>query len=113
MFSPLYRMSRIPLLKRMPLHSSQISSTSARNCISPVTVPSPWQVEREVPRRVAAFLGVARRGEKPPDQIERFNIGHRVRAWRASDRRLVDHYRLADRLRTLHLPASQPQRRLQ
>src|ERR1051326_3195685 len=37
MFLPLYKTSRTPLLYRVPLRSSQTSSTSARNCISTVT----------------------------------------------------------------------------
>jgi hypothetical protein len=31
------------------LHSSQTSSTSAKNCISTVSVPSPWQTSQRPP----------------------------------------------------------------
>src|SRR6185437_2557253 len=48
-FFPWYRTSRIPLLYRVPLHSSHISSTSARNLISTVTVPSPWHASHLPP----------------------------------------------------------------
>jgi len=40
-----------PALEARALHSSQISSTSARNCISTVTVPSPWQVSQRLQAR--------------------------------------------------------------
>src|SRR5580704_1111384 len=49
MFLPLYFTSRMDALYRVPLHSSQGSSTSARNCISTVTVPSPSQVLHRPP----------------------------------------------------------------
>src|ERR1017187_6660851 len=44
MFLPLYLTSRIFAWYRVPLQSSQGNSTSARNCISTVTVPSPSHV---------------------------------------------------------------------
>src|ERR1039458_441283 len=49
MFFPLYLTSRILAWYRVPLQSSQGSSTSARNCISTVTVPSPSQVLQRPP----------------------------------------------------------------
>src|SRR3974377_291998 len=47
-------------------------------------------VERKVAGGKAAALGVRSVGEDFTDGVERFEIGGRIRAWRAADRRLVD-----------------------
>src|SRR6202041_3824757 len=49
MFFSLECTSSTLLLYRVPRHSSQISSTSARKRISTVTVPSPWQASQRPP----------------------------------------------------------------
>ena len=68
------------LLKRVPRHSSQMSSTSARNCISTVTVPSPWQasqrppgiLKEKWPARKSAALGFGSGGEGSRMQSKAF-----------------------------------------
>src|ERR1039457_365414 len=49
MFLPLYLISRFFAWYRLPLQPSQGNSTSARNCISTVTVPSPSHVLQRPP----------------------------------------------------------------
>ena len=103
----------MPLLKRVPLHSSHTSSTSARNCISTVTVPSPWQVSQRPPgmlkekwpARVSALFGLAGGGEQGADDVEGLDVGDRVGARRAADGRLVDHDGFGDALGAFQLAA--------
>ncbi len=97
MFFSRKRTSSTLLLKRVPRHSSQSSSTSARNCISTVTVPSPWQVSQRPPGmlkekwpgREAAPLGLRRAGEDFADGVKGLEVGGGIRARRASDGRLI------------------------
>src|SRR5687768_18398794 len=49
MFLLLYLTERMSSRKRVPRQCSHVSSTSARNCISTVTVPLPWQVSQRPP----------------------------------------------------------------
>ena len=86
-----------------------MNSTSARNCISTVTVPSPWQVSQRPPgilnksgRGVAAALGLAGGGEQAANDVEGLDVGHRVGAGCAADGRLIDHHRGTDALGAVH-----------
>src|SRR5438067_1001737 len=59
-------MSSICCLKRVPLHSSQTNSTSARNCISTVTGDANEHVERDLDiNRLEIVLGRALNYESP------------------------------------------------
>src|SRR2546422_486042 len=49
MLRPQYLTSRICGLNRLPSHWSQGTKTSARNCISTRTSPSPWQASHRPP----------------------------------------------------------------
>ena len=96
-------------LNRLPSHWSHGTNTSARNCISTRTSPSPWHASQRPPgtlnekwlavspRARASFVG----GEQLADRIERLEIGDRVRARRAADRRLIDEHDVGDELDAL------------
>ena len=98
-------------LKRMPSHCSHGTKTSARNCISTRTSPSPWHASQRPPGtlnekwlavRPRAFASLVER-EQLADRIERLEIGHRIRARRAADRRLIDQHDVGDVLESLEL----------
>src|SRR5438552_1637307 len=105
MFLPLYKISRTPLLYRVPLHSSQTSSTSARNCISShgsialaYLATAAWNVEREASGVVTARLCLACGGEDIADVIERLDIRYGIRSRRAPDGTLIDQNSIANPL---------------
>jgi hypothetical protein len=84
-------------LKRVPSHWSHGTNTSARNCISTRTWPSPWHASQRPPGTLnekwlavrPRDLGILRAGEQLADRIERLEVGDRVRARRPPDGRLV------------------------
>ncbi len=49
MFFPLNCTRSVASLKRLPPHTSQGTSTSARKCISTSFMPSPWQASQRPP----------------------------------------------------------------
>ena len=111
MSRPRYLTSSTCGLNRLPSHWSHGTNTSARNCISTLTSPfalaglaaAARHVEREVAGGQPARPRVLGRGEQLANRIERLQIGHRIRARRAADRRLVDEHDVGDELGAFEL----------
>ena len=63
---------------------------------------SAGDVEGKMSGGVTAFFALRQRREQLADGIERFDVGHRIGAGRAADRRLIDQHHLVDPLRSFH-----------
>ena len=88
----------------MPSHWSHGTKTSARNCISTRTSPSPWHASQRPPGTLnEKWLAVRPRAlrvlgqrEQLANRIERLEIRDRIRARRPADRRLIDEHDVGD-----------------
>ena len=101
---PLYVTFMTCSLKRLPPHLSQTTSTSARNCMSIVTVPAPSQTSQRPPAVLNenmpavtpfSFAAVVS-DEDLADLVPRLHVRRGIRARRAADRRLIDELHVVD-----------------
>src|SRR3989344_1763154 len=65
MFFFLYLTSSVSLVKRLPLHTSQVTYTVGKKCISTAIVPLPSQVSHRPPPRSCLTLKEKRFGFHP------------------------------------------------
>ena len=98
MLLPLNRTCSVSRLNRFPSQTGQVTQTSARKSISSRFEPFPSQASHRPPGTlklnrpglVAAGLGLGELGVEVADLVEQLDVGRRVRARGAADRRLVD-----------------------
>ena len=96
----------------MPSHWSHGTNTSARNCISTRTTPSPSQASQRPPGTLnEKWLAVRLRARASLVAANSSRIGSKalryvtgIRPRRAADRLLIDEHGVADELRALELP---------
>ena len=64
--------------------------------------PATRNVEGEIPRQVSSDLGGLRVCQEVANEIERFDVGNRIRPRRATDGRLIDQLDAVDMLQAFH-----------